>query len=385
MPVTLSHLRAVEALARTGQFSRAAQLLGLSQPTISTQVQAFEAMSAVRVFIRDGHSVRIAPGAEALIGKIRIALRAVEEIERDISDAQQAAGGRISIGFSAHRLIMPVLSAFVGRFPRDAGGDPGRPLDGARRRGAQGELDVAAISQVGDDPRFANHLLRRCRVIIYGQKGHALLARGSLSIADLDNQNMILWNRASGTRTVVERLCHQVGITLRPVLEVATLDVAYAAAASGLGLAVAIQGEVLPDDDHRHRRRGGRRGGDRPLSDRPAGDRALFGDRRLPRHRQKPDGRERRPRAALRARPAASIGACALVIDYIYNIPIFIKPSYKRLTTGRGDRDVAARRSRPPPPAGKQQNMAKHYDLAVVGAGIVGLGVALAAAGPDGE
>ncbi|MQT12569.1 LysR substrate-binding domain-containing protein [Segnochrobactrum spirostomi] len=249
MPVTLSHLRAVEALARTGQFSRAAQLLGLSQPTISTQVQAFEAMSAVRVFIRDGHSVRIAPGAEALIGKIRIALRAVEEIERDISDTQQAGGGRISIGFSAHRLIMPVLSAFVGRFPHMqvvTRGGPSMELADAVHKG---ELDVAAISQVGDDPRFANHLLRRCRVIIYGQKGHPLLAKGSLSIGDLDNQNMILWNRASGTRTVVERLSHQAGITLRAVLEVATLDVAYAAAASGLGLAVAIQGEVLPDDD----------------------------------------------------------------------------------------------------------------------------------------
>ncbi|MDE1996594.1 MAG: hypothetical protein KGI75_29115, partial [Rhizobiaceae bacterium] len=112
----------------------------------------------------------------------------------------------------------------------------------------RGELDVAAISQVAPDSRFSSLRLHQSRVAIYGRKGDPLLANGKLTLADLDGRDMVLWNKASGTRTLFEDAAVKQGIRVKPVLEVATLDVAYAAAAAGIGLAVSIEGEVSPDD-----------------------------------------------------------------------------------------------------------------------------------------
>ncbi|MGZ9720548.1 LysR family transcriptional regulator [Rhizobium miluonense] len=246
--VTLAQMKAVEALARTGKFSRAAEDLGISQPSVSTQVQSFEELCRTRVFIRDGHNVSVAPSAMDLIAKIRVTLKCLNEVDRVIADTTSLNTGTISIGFSAHRLIMPVLTAFVRQFPSlrlTTRGGPSLELADAVLRG---ELDVATISQVAPDSRFSSLLLHQSRVAIYGRRGDRRLEKGRLALADLDGQDMVLWNKASGTRTLLEDAAGKLGIGLRPVLEVATLDVAYAAAAAGIGLAISIEGEVSSDD-----------------------------------------------------------------------------------------------------------------------------------------
>ncbi len=246
--VTLAQMKAVEALARTGKFSRAAEDLGISQPSVSTQVQSFEELCRTRVFIRDGHNISVAPSAVSLIAKIRVTLKCLNEVDRAITDTTSLNTGTISIGFSAHRLIMPVLTAFVRQFPSlrlTTRGGPSLELADAVLRG---ELDVATISQVTPDSRFSSLRLHESRVAIYGRKGDPMLEKGRLTLADLDGHDMVLWNKSSGTRMLLEDAASKQGVKLKPVLEVATLDVAYAAAAAGIGLAISIEGEVRSDD-----------------------------------------------------------------------------------------------------------------------------------------
>ncbi|ALN75415.1 LysR family transcriptional regulator [Aureimonas sp. AU20] len=88
MAISIPQLHGVEALARTGQFSRAAREIGVSDPTVSAQVQAFEAATPMRLFLRDGHSLRVAPEAEGLMAKIRIALSSFDEVEHDLTERQ---------------------------------------------------------------------------------------------------------------------------------------------------------------------------------------------------------------------------------------------------------------------------------------------------------
>jgi DNA-binding transcriptional LysR family regulator len=238
----------VEALARTGKFSRAAEDLGISQPSVSTQIQSFEELCRSRVFIRDGHNVQVAPSAIELIAKIRVALKCISEVDRAVTDTTSLNTGTISIGFSAHRLVMPILTAFVRQFPLLRLTTRGGPSFELADAVARGQLDVAAISQVAPDSRFSSLRLHQSRVAIYGRKGDPLLSKGKLTLTDLDGRDMVLWNKSSGTRTLLEDAAMRQGVRLKPVMEVATLDVAYAAAAAGIGLAVSIEGEVRADD-----------------------------------------------------------------------------------------------------------------------------------------
>lgn len=247
MPATLAQMKAVEALSRTGKFSAAAEELGVSQPTVSAQVQAFEQLCARRVFQRNGHTIRIAPGAEELIAKIRVTLKCLDDVNATLEAESRLERGVLSLGFSAHRLIMSPLTAFVGRYPNLHVDTRGGPSMALLEDVLNGELDVAAISMTSPHPKLTCHELFRSRVVIYGRKGHPALQGDSVRLRQLNREKLVLWNQRSGTRAALDDAARRERVELNCVLEVATLDVAYAAAAANIGLACAIEGEVQSD------------------------------------------------------------------------------------------------------------------------------------------
>lgn len=247
MSATLAQMRAVEALSRTGKFSTAAEELGISQPTVSSQVQAFEQLCKRRIFQRNGHSVKVAAGAQELIAKIRVTLKCLADVNEALYSEARMERGTLSVGFSAHRLIMPALTAFVRRYPAIHINTQGGPSVSLFSEVLNGDLDLAAISMPLPDERLLCEEILRSRIVIYGPKGHRALKAGTLTLDQLAREKLVLWNRMSGTRAALDLAARQAGVTLNCVLEVATLDVAYASAAAGIGLGCAIEGEVQAD------------------------------------------------------------------------------------------------------------------------------------------
>ncbi len=249
MSITIAQMKAVEALARTGKFSLAADDLGISQPTISSQVQAFERLCSRRVFIRNGYTVQLAPGAEELLAKIRITLKCLADVDEAIGAGAQLTMGSLSFGFSAHRLVMNSLTAFVQKYPNVRLNTHGGPSLKLMEDVLSGALDIAAVSMERPDSRLYCAELSRSRVMIYGRKGHPALQTGFLPMQALAQEKLVLWNQSSGTRKLLDQAAEQQNFKLNCILEVSTLDVAYASAAAGIGLCCAIEGEVQPDEN----------------------------------------------------------------------------------------------------------------------------------------
>jgi DNA-binding transcriptional LysR family regulator len=61
MSFDLRQLRAFEAVARCGGFTRASEDVGLTQPTLSTHISNLEASLGVRLFDRASRSVTLTP------------------------------------------------------------------------------------------------------------------------------------------------------------------------------------------------------------------------------------------------------------------------------------------------------------------------------------
>ena len=76
--MNLTLLRAFHAVARSGSFSLAARIDGLSQPTLSAQVKSLEATYGVGLFIRRGRGVELTPAGQSLFA-ISTRLFAAEE------------------------------------------------------------------------------------------------------------------------------------------------------------------------------------------------------------------------------------------------------------------------------------------------------------------
>lgn len=116
----LRHLRYLLAVAEHGNFTRAAEELHISQPTLSQQIKQLERTLDVQLLDRTGRTVRLTDAGAAYTDHARRALRDLAAAERAVHDVQDLSRGHLRLGvtptFTAY-LIGPLTAEFHTRHP----------------------------------------------------------------------------------------------------------------------------------------------------------------------------------------------------------------------------------------------------------------------------
>ncbi|MBD0669278.1 transcriptional regulator CynR [Streptomyces sp. CBMA156] len=116
----LRHLRYLLAVAEHGSFTRAAEELHVSQPTLSQQIRQLERTLGVQLLDRTGRSVRLTDAGAVYTGHARRALRDLAAGERAVHDVQDLSRGHLRLGvtptFTAY-LVGPLAAGFHARHP----------------------------------------------------------------------------------------------------------------------------------------------------------------------------------------------------------------------------------------------------------------------------
>ncbi|MFD7626638.1 transcriptional regulator CynR [Streptomyces sp. NPDC059851] len=116
----LRHLRYLLAVAQHGNFTRAAEELHVSQPTLSQQIRQLERVLGVQLLDRTGRTVRLTDAGEVYTDHARRALRDLEAAERAVHDTQDLSRGHLRLGvtptFTAY-LVGPLTAALHTRHP----------------------------------------------------------------------------------------------------------------------------------------------------------------------------------------------------------------------------------------------------------------------------
>jgi LysR family cyn operon transcriptional activator len=121
MPVLeLRHLRYLLAVAEHGNFTRAAEELHISQPTLSQQIKQLERTLGVQLLDRTGRTVRLTDAGAVYTDHARRALRDLAAAERAVHDVQDLSRGHLRLGvtptFTAY-LIGPLTAELHTRHP----------------------------------------------------------------------------------------------------------------------------------------------------------------------------------------------------------------------------------------------------------------------------
>ncbi|MEW1928115.1 MULTISPECIES: transcriptional regulator CynR [unclassified Streptomyces] len=120
MALELRHLRYLLAVSEHGNFTRAAEDLRISQPTLSQQIKQLEKSLGVQLLDRTGRGVRLTDAGEAYVPYARRALRDLAAAERAVLDVQDLTRGHLRLAmtptFTAY-LIGPLVAQFHARHP----------------------------------------------------------------------------------------------------------------------------------------------------------------------------------------------------------------------------------------------------------------------------
>jgi LysR family cyn operon transcriptional activator len=116
----LRHIRYLLAVAEHRNFTRAAEALHVSQPTLSLQIRQLEDLLQVQLLDRSGRTVTPTDAGEVYLQYARNALRELEAGRRAIHDVQDLSRGSLRIAmtptFSTY-LIGPLIETFSARYP----------------------------------------------------------------------------------------------------------------------------------------------------------------------------------------------------------------------------------------------------------------------------
>lgn len=243
MEQNFSYYYIFNAVARTGNISRASKELFISQPAISKAIKKLEDNLDTRLFIRNSRGVFLSEEGKILYEHTKNALQEIEEGESCLKKRNEMEIGQVRLGVSTtlcRFILLPYLKSFVKEHPHikirihcqptletleliDKGLiDVGLIVNTKKTR----SLTLYSIGEIEDTfvatDTYLNHLKERegCDNLDYFQAGNLML---------MDQKNM--------TRHHINHYLSENDIIPQQVLEVNSMDLLIEFAKIGLGIA----------------------------------------------------------------------------------------------------------------------------------------------------
>jgi len=249
--MTPSQLRAFLAVARHRGFSTAARALGVSQPTLTTQVQSLEREHNVELFFRRGRRVDLSETAQRLLP----IAQNIAELELDALNLLVNSGalhvGHLRIGAVGPFHVIEMVDAYRARYPQV---ELSIKLGNSAQSLADLEnyvTDVAVLASFTDDARFHAVPYADHAVVLFAHRSHPFYQRESVTLAELDQQPMLMREQGSTTRLALEKALQQAGVKVQVVMEIGSREALREAVARGLGLGAVSEAEFVPDERFR--------------------------------------------------------------------------------------------------------------------------------------
>jgi len=244
--VELRHLRYFVAVAEELHFGRAADLLGISQPPLSQQIQALEQELGVRLFERSNRHVALTDAGRLFLEETRQTLAQVSKSVDVVRRAEQGEIGELQIGFTASAPFVSIIPRAVFAFRQAF---PAVHLDLQEMTSSQvcqalmdKKLQIGMIRPLDLPAELdAVELLSEPLVALL-HAGHPLAGEqdGGLALAELADQPFVFFPRSYGTGLYGQlfSLARQAGFTPRITQEAHEALTIIGLVAAGLGVSV---------------------------------------------------------------------------------------------------------------------------------------------------
>jgi DNA-binding transcriptional LysR family regulator len=234
-------LRAFAVLAREGSFTRAGEMLHLTQSAVSHAIRTLEEELGCRLFQRQGRRVFLTHHGRELLTHAEAIQTLMTQARANLGALDQTPRGRLNIGTTtaAAQFILPtVLREFKESFPLySVSVAPGETPDTLAKLEAN-KLDLC-ISLKPHDVR-----LIQCHAIFSDELQFLVAplhpwASAKPKARELAEQTFILSSRQSYTFELLNAYCRKLGTRLGPVIELGSTEAIKELVRLGLGVGVA--------------------------------------------------------------------------------------------------------------------------------------------------
>ena len=226
-PMELRHLRYFLAVAEVGSFSRAADRLGISQPTLSQQMRDLEAGLRVSLFQRRGKRILLTSAGLIFQEHARAILRQFESFLQELSSQPQQLRGALHLGV-VPILNVPLVPHLLGLF---AAKHPGisiivDEISSTEIETAleEGRMDVGLGFVTRYSPNLRYERLCTDEFALVVSEEHAWSKRRKIPFAELHQQRLLQLTDSFVMRHMTDEICRKHQVRPRTVAEISSIE-----------------------------------------------------------------------------------------------------------------------------------------------------------------
>src|SRR5271167_4590892 len=245
--INLDQLRIFQAVAQTRSFTRAAEVVHLTQPGISKHIKQMEEYYGVPLFDRLGKKVALTQAGTVLLEATQGIMAFITAAEQRIEELKGLRGGKLLLGasFPIGIYFLPgVLAAFRKQY---AAVDVTLDISLGERivvKILANKLDLGLVSHEVHDPRLTCSEFMTDELIAITPSNHRWANKSHIKPQELLEETFIVAARGAGIRAVVEERLREKGIVLKNVLDFGNLEGVKRAVEAGLGVSIQSQSVV---------------------------------------------------------------------------------------------------------------------------------------------
>lgn len=238
--VTFHQLKVFEVTARRGSFTRAAEELFLTQPTVSIQMKQLTKAVGLPLFEQVGKRLYLTDAGQELLDTCQDIFERLSQFEMTVADLQGLKKGqlKLSVITTAKYVIPRLLGPFCQQYP---GIDVSLIVtnhENVVERLRENLDDLYIPSQIPENQDVHTYSFLENPLVVLASRNHPLAKETHIPIEKLNGESFIMREPGSGTRQAVEKLLHEHEISINVRLELGSNEAIKQAVAGGLGISV---------------------------------------------------------------------------------------------------------------------------------------------------
>ena len=200
-------------------FSKASEILFISQPAISKHIKILEAFYKTTLFERKGNTIHLSPGGKVLHSRLKEAKKIQNQLEFELSTLknQFKAKGQLKLGASttvALYIIPKILSAFHQKYPEVKISLLNRNTDTIVKALHDGDIDIGIVEGKKKVSTILYTPFMTDEVVAVCSAKSPIAKKKNITIQELKNYPIVLREQGSGTLAAVKYILEKNGIKL---------------------------------------------------------------------------------------------------------------------------------------------------------------------------
>jgi DNA-binding transcriptional LysR family regulator len=238
---TLRQLQIFEASVRLGSFSKAAEELFVTQPTVSMQIKKLSDALGIPLFEQVGRNVRPTEVGHELYEACRKIFESLANLEMKVSDHKGMKRGRLRLGVvtTAKYFVPEVLGEFCRKYPGIDVALKVSNRDRITERLNNYEDDLYIVGQAPSDVmEIASYPFAPNPMVVLASQDHPLVGQKNIPLSRIAEEPLILREPGSGIRDATLRRFRENNLEPNVKMELGSNEAIKHAVVGGLGIAI---------------------------------------------------------------------------------------------------------------------------------------------------